>query len=155
MLSLVAMNRDTKFAMSAHLESMPRRPTSGGAVSEPPLDRSGKREGLFATGGIIGAIAASSCCILPLVLFTLGISGAWIGNLTALAPYQPVFFAVTAGFLGFGFWRVYRRPKAVACADGSCARPVSKRIVKTALWTATVLVLAALAFPYVAPIILS
>ena len=32
-----------------------------------------------ATGGILGAIAASSCCILPLVLFTLGVSGSWIG----------------------------------------------------------------------------
>jgi MerT mercuric transport protein len=46
---------------------------------------------LTALGGILGAIAASSCCIAPLVLFSLGISGAWIGNLTALAPYQPYF----------------------------------------------------------------
>ena len=114
-----------------------------------------RRQGLAAAGGLLGALAASSCCILPLTLFGLGVSGAWIGNLTALAPYQPIFLVMTAGFLGLGFWRVYRRPKVVACADGSCARPVPKRIVKTALWTATVLVLAALAFPYVAPIILS
>ena len=40
-----------------------------------------------AAGGMLGALAASSCCILPLALFTLGISGAWIANLTALAPY--------------------------------------------------------------------
>ena len=53
-----------------------------------------------AAGGILGALAASSCCILPVVLFTLGISGAWIGNLTALAPYQPIFLAATAGCLG-------------------------------------------------------
>ena len=31
-------------------------------------------------------MAASSCCTLPLVLFGLGVSGAWIGNLTQLAP---------------------------------------------------------------------
>jgi mercuric ion transport protein len=48
---------------------------------------SGQR--LMAIGGLFGAIAASSCCIVPLVLFSLGISGAWIANLTALAPYQP------------------------------------------------------------------
>ena len=141
--------------MNAHVENTLGRAESGAAANEQPIGGSGRREGLLAAGGIIGAIGASACCILPLVLFTLGIGGAWIGNLTALAPYQPVFLAATAGFLGFGFWKVYRRPKVVACADGSCARPVSKRVVKTALWTATVLALAALAFPYVAPIVMS
>ena len=57
---------------------------------------------LTAIGGILGAIAASSCCIAPLVLFSLGISGAWIGNLTALAPYQPYFIAATLACLGYG-----------------------------------------------------
>ena len=64
---------------------------------------------LTAIGGILGAIAASSCCIAPLVLFSLGISGAWIGKLTALAPYQPYFIVVTLACLGYGYWLVYRR----------------------------------------------
>lgn len=51
----------------------------------PALDNEGRKPWI-AAGGILGAIAASSCCILPLVLFSLGIGGAWIGNLTALAP---------------------------------------------------------------------
>ena len=55
---------------------------------------------ILAAGGVLGAIAASSCCIVPLALFGLGVGGAWIGNLTALAPYQPIFVAVTLGFLG-------------------------------------------------------
>ena len=42
-----------------------------------------------AVGGVIGAVLASSCCIGPLLLVTLGASGAWIGNLTALKTYQP------------------------------------------------------------------
>lgn len=113
-----------------------------------------RQQAWLATGGILGALAASSCCILPLVLFSLGIGGAWIGNLTALAPYQPIFVAVTLGFLGYGYWLVYRKPKIV-CADGSaCARPLPNRIVKLALWLATALVAAALAFPYIAPILL-
>ena len=49
----------------------------------------------MAAGGLVGALAASSCCILPFVLFGLGVSGAWIGNLTRLAPYQPFFIAAT------------------------------------------------------------
>lgn len=42
-----------------------------------------------AAGVLLGAIAASSCCMLPLVLFTLGAGGPWIGYLLQLAPYQP------------------------------------------------------------------
>lgn len=40
----------------------------------------------LATASIVGAIAASSCCIAPLLFVSLGISGAWIGNFTALEP---------------------------------------------------------------------
>ena len=106
---------------------------------------------LMAFGGILGALATASCCIVPLVLFTLGVSGAWIGNLTALAPYQPIFLTITFACLGVGFYKVYRKPK-VACIEGSyCAKPVSNTIVKIALWSASILVAAALAFPYVAP----
>ena len=80
----------------------------------------------IAAGGILGALAASSCCILPLVLFSLGISGAWIANFTALAPYKPYFAAGTIALLGYGYYLVYVRPKQ-ACADGSCARPLPNR----------------------------
>ncbi len=112
-------------------------------------------QGLLAAGGILAALGASSCCILPLVLFSLGVSGAWIGNLTALAPYQPLFVAAAVALLAFGFWRVYRRPK-MECAEGSsCARPGSNRMAKIGLWTAAVLVLAAISFPYTAPLFLS
>ena len=112
------------------------------------------RPALLAVGGVLGALAASTCCIVPLALFSLGVSGAWIGNLTALAPYQPIFVVVTLGFLAAGYWMVYRAPK-VACAEGTeCARPAPRRAVKMALWIATVLVAAAMALPYVAPTLL-
>ena len=118
-----------------------------------PADDSTKAR-LIATGGILGAIAASTCCIVPLVLFSLGVSGAWIGKLTALSAYQPIFIAITLGFLGYGYWLVYRKPK-IACAEGeACARPLPNVIVKTALWFATALVLLAFAWPYLVPLIL-
>ncbi|MGH8614610.1 MAG: mercuric transporter MerT family protein, partial [Gammaproteobacteria bacterium] len=59
------------------------------AAAETHRTRQAAGKTLLSLGGILAAIAASSCCVLPLVLFTLGISGAWISNLTALAPYQP------------------------------------------------------------------
>ena len=113
-----------------------------------------RREEFAATGGVLGALAATGCCILPLVLFSLGVGGVWVGRLASLAPYQPYFIGFAALSIGYGFWQVYRRPK-VACADGAaCARPLPKRLVKTALWSATVLVLAAIIYPFVIPYIL-
>jgi mercuric ion transport protein len=108
----------------------------------------------MAAGGLLGALAASSCCILPLVLFSLGVSGAWIGNFTQLAPYQPYFIAATICFLGYGYWLVYRSSK-LACADGKvCARSLPDRLVKTGLILATILVVAALGFDFLAPLFL-
>lgn len=109
---------------------------------------------LLVAGGILAALGATSCCILPLVLFGMGVTGAWMGNLTALSAYQPLFISAALVFIVFGFWRVYRRP-AVACADGTaCATPRSMRMTKFGLWTASVLIAAALAFPYLAPLFL-
>ncbi len=119
-----------------------------------PVGEEAKRS-LLTAGGVLGAIAMTSCCIMPLALFSLGVTGAWIGNLAALYPYKWAFFLVTAGFLGFGFYKVYRPPKLVACEPGSyCGSPLSDRINKIALWSATILVVAAIAFPYIAPALL-
>jgi mercuric ion transport protein len=115
------------------------------------------RKGLLASGSVIGAVLASSCCILPLVLFSLGISGAWMSNLTALEPYQPYFIVFTMVMLGVGFYTVYRKPKTACSADacgtqGYCGTPLADRVIKIALWSATALVVLALAWPYVAPL---
>jgi len=110
---------------------------------------------LMAAGGLFGALAASSCCILPLALFALGISGAWIGNFTRLAAYQPYFLAATLACLGCGYWLVYRSSTRT-CADGeACARPLSNRIVKASLILATTLVVAALGLDFIGPLFLN
>lgn len=133
---------------------------AGRLAGEEALNEGGAKGGatgkaLVSAGSILGALAASSCCILPLALFSLGASGAWIGNLTALAPYQPIIIAVTVGFLGGGFYLVYGRSKVGNCeADRTCATPTSERLVKTGLWLSTALIAAALAFNFAAPILL-
>jgi mercuric ion transport protein len=122
----------------------------GAGRSPAPLE---KRQAWLAAGGVLGALAASSCCILPVALFTLGVSGAWLGTLTALEPYQPLFIAITLAFLAGGFWLAYRRPK-LGCEGEACARPLPGRLVKSALWAAALLVGTAIAFPYLAPALL-
>jgi|GEM_PF-270591 mercuric ion transport protein len=124
-------------------EGSPRRPAPGQA------DPSVRRAGLLSLGGLLAALGAASCCVIPFALFLLGISGAWIGNLTALEPYRPLFIAVAVGLLGYGFYLVYRKPGA-ACAEGAyCATPRSGRIAKIGLWSAAALVVIAAGFPYV------
>lgn len=47
----------------------------------------GNGRGVLAAGGLAG-ILASTCCLGPLLLITLGVSGARIGNLTALGKVR-------------------------------------------------------------------
>ena len=114
----------------------------------------GELRGLAAAGGILGAIAVSSCCILPLVLTVAGVSGAWMINLRALALYQPIFIAMTIAVLGYGFYLVYWKPKR-AYADGAvCVRPLMpNKVVRGALWFSSLIVALAFSFPYWFPLI--
>ncbi len=115
-------------------------------------DPDSRKARMIAAGGILGALAASTCCIVPLILFSLGVSGAWIGNLTALEPYKPIFIVITLGFLGYGYLMVYRKPKV--CAEGdTCARPLPNRLVKSALWASTILIVIALFWNWIAPVV--
>src|SRR5258708_24664719 len=65
------------------------------------IDAGGSTQKLLAAGGILAALGAASCCVIPFALFMLGVSGAWIGNLTALEPYQPIFAIIAAGCLRY------------------------------------------------------
>jgi mercuric ion transport protein len=114
----------------------------------------GRVQKLLTAGGVLAALLASSCCIVPLALFGLGVSGAWIGNLTQLAPYQPYFIAATMACLGFGY-RLRYRSRKMACSEGeACVRPLPNRVVTIGLTLATVLVIAALALDFLAPFFL-
>ena len=114
-------------------------------------DRSGTLKSIAAGSGFLAAVAASSCCAIPLALFMAGVGGAWVGNLTALSPYQPVFVAVALGFLATGFVLVYRDSKSTCAAGNACAMSRSNRLAKTGLWIAAGLVVVAILFPYTAP----
>ena len=110
---------------------MPAAPETGQVI--PTANQQPKRTNWIAAAALIGAGLASACCVVPLVLVTLGISGAWIANLTALEPYKPYVATATLALLGFGFWHVYFKPKP-PCEEGSyCARPQSASTTKTLL----------------------
>ncbi len=101
--------------------------------------------------GILTAVGASICCVGPLVLLALGVSGAWIGSLTALEPYRPIFIGLTLLFLALAFYRLYFARRA--CTPGSaCANPRTLKHQRLAFWIVTVLVLGLISVPWLAPL---
>jgi mercuric ion transport protein len=110
------------------------------------------RERWFASGGLIAALLASSCCVLPLVLVLFGVSGAWIGNLTALERYNPIFAGFAVAAIGLGFWQVYVRTPRACAAGSDCSTPRSQALTKTVLWIAAALTLVALTTRWWAPL---
>jgi len=98
-------------------------------------------------GAVAGALGASVCCVVPLVLVLLGVSGAWISNLTALDAYRPWAVSATLLCLMWAGWELYG-PNSRCQVDGECvARHVLRRRRRW-LWIASAGSLALLTFPY-------
>ncbi|MFB6352442.1 MAG: mercuric transporter MerT family protein [Bradymonadaceae bacterium] len=102
-------------------------------------------------GSVGAALGAAVCCLGPVVLVSFGVSGAWIGQLSALEPYRPLFMVVAAGFLGVGFYRTYGGARggddSETCQE-DCEVPKASRINRATLWIATVVVAGLFASPY-------
>src|SRR5258705_1399980 len=101
---------------------------------------------------VLAAIIGSLCCVAPLVLLALGVSGAWIGQLTALEPYRPLFILVTLVFLALAFRQLYLLPQR--CEPGeTCADPRRMRRQRSIFWIVVVGLMGLIAFPYFAPLL--
>lgn len=114
-------------------------------------------------GAVAAALAASACCVGPLIFALLGLGGA--GALVALEPYRPLFAGVTLLLLGVGWYQTYRSsvtlttpnaptpssPDAPAADDCGCEMPQTNKAGKRLLWVATAVAGLALAFPYLTP----
>lgn len=95
--------------------------------------------------GLGAAVAASACCTIPLALVSVGVGGAWIGGLTALAPYRWVFVALAVaalGYAGYNEWQLSLRP------DCDCETMFSSATRRMLLGGATLLVVGLVVSPY-------
>lgn len=121
-----------------------------GSEKENPWSKPQNARGALGIGGL-AAVLASICCVGPLVLVSIGISGAWIGNLTVFEPYRPIFIGAALVALFFAYRRIFR--PAQACKPGEvCAVPQVKTAYKSIFWIVAALTEAALAFPYILPL---
>ncbi len=123
------------------------------ARSDVATDRPRRWSVAASVTAMISALAASACCLGPLVLALLGLGGA--GFLIKFEPYRPYLMGITVAMLGGGFLLTYRRPKIVvtSSAECQCARLATAKRAKVVLWIATILVAAFLAFPYLMPVL--
>ena len=111
----------------------------------------GTKAGL--AGIVISGTVGSLCCLGPLVLVTIGVSGAWISNLTLLEPYRRIFILMTLGFIAYAWKKIYRAAPAAECAAGTlCALPQTNRTYRVIFWIVSVLVVLMLVAPYFAPL---
>lgn len=127
------------------------------AIQAPSIDNEAAGP-LAALGGIagLGAVAAASCCVLPLALAAVGAGGAVFSGHELLIAYQPYILGGAVALVA-GAWLVFfwRRRRAATCAvDGACARPRTSRRTAVALGLATLSVKLAAVWTFVEPVLL-
>lgn len=103
-------------------------------------------------GAVLTALLASACCVGPLLLILLGVGGAWMANLRILDPVAPYLNLTALGLLTYAHVKNHRARRQAAC---DTCMPASSTWSQLGLWAGTLLVLAALAAPYVLPYLIS
>ena len=107
-----------------------------------------RSERLAVGGAVTAALAASVCCIGPLLFVLLGLGA--FGAAAAFDAARPYLLGAAVLFLAFGFYRTYFR-RAATCAPGeACAVKPVNRAGRAGLWIAAVAVLAFALSPYYA-----
>ena len=119
-------------------------------LARPSIDTTERKAGRLIAVAVLASLLASTCCVVPLALVLVGVTGAWMANLQALKPVTPYAIALTLGALAWAGWLVFRPARACDIADGDCAktRPLMRRV----FIACTLFVALLLGFPLIAPL---
>jgi mercuric ion transport protein len=103
----------------------------------------------------LAALLASACCVLPLVFVLVGVSGAWIAQLTLLQPYSLWLEGLALLALGLAAWRIYRPVPRSAAGPGEPCGPacaVARPAVRAWFWLVASLALLPIVVTTAAPL---
>lgn len=103
--------------------------------------------------GIFAAVAASLCCITPLLAMLAG-AGSIASSLSWLEPVRPFLICLAVVTLGFAWYKSLRTNGSAECgSDGTCkVEKKSFLASKTFLVFITIAAIASIAFPYYAKV---
>lgn len=105
-----------------------------------------------ALAGLLGSLGVCAAgCLLPFALIAMGVTGAWIGGLDALAPYRWPLIILTFASLGYGFRAAYRRSPEHGSRGGVSDERFPERSARIWLWLATVLAICGIIFQRIEP----
>jgi mercuric ion transport protein len=86
-----------------------------------------------AVGAALTATVASLCCVGPVVVSLVGVSGAVLA--AGLKPYRPYLMVGSLVLLGVSFWLAYR-PGGASSRPGAACPVQSGRTTRLMLWIA-------------------
>jgi mercuric ion transport protein len=124
-------------------------------TTHPPAEATGRSSGLglratraaLATAAV-ASLLASTCCLLPLALVSVGLTGAWLANLRVLQAYSLGLIGIAIAALALAGRNIFRSRSSISCRiDVAKPRP----LYKAAFWLVTALTLILLVMPIVAP----
>lgn len=107
---------------------------------------------------VTSSLLASTCCLFPLVLVLLGITGAWMVHLSVLKPWVPLLTAIAVVALVGSGYLLFRPLRSCNVSDDvsgdvsgfTCVD--SRRVAQRIYLVSGLLVSALLLFPVVAPV---
>ena len=104
--------------------------------------------GLLTTGSMVASFAvffSASCCVLPMILVSAGLGGAWLALLGTLFDYRFPILVIAALVVATGWLVLIARHHStrVACASGLCGKAKISRSSVVLLSLSTLFILGA------------
>jgi mercuric ion transport protein len=125
-----------------------------GAPSYSPFSNAPKWFAIIGLVAGLGAVVASSCCVLPLGLIALGVGAGILGVINEIPAWRDPLLSMSAIAVagGWGAWLVKRRD---ACtADLHCATSSQKQLTMILLIISTIIVVMAAGWEHIDPVLL-